>query len=332
MFRVIVAGFITVCSCSFLLFGRPAFSGPQRSFILIGSGSMTNVYYSIGGGVCKFAVLGYSEADTSGRQLVCSTSTTAGSVYNLNSIRRGAMDIGVAQSDIGYRAYVGDDIHSDIPPMSNLRLLASMHREYLTIVVRRDSGINAIDDIKGKRINIGAPGTGVRAAVLNLFKVKKWTTGDFLVASDLRSSEQVQALCDGKIDVITDFVGHPNAGMQEASATCDAVTIPLDSSLIAALVEKYPYYDAGVIPGHMYKNNSEDVSTISVRASMYATTALSDDIAYTVVKSIASNIDRFRELSGALAGFKVEDLLTGESTVPLHDGATRFYKEVGMLK
>ena len=331
MLRAIVAGFITICSCSFLLFGRPAFSESRKSFVLIGSGSMTNVYYSIGGGLCKFVVLGYGE--TGGpEQLICSTSTTAGSVYNLNSMRRGTMDIGVAQSDIGYHAYAGDDIYSGIPPMDNLRLLASMHKEYLTIVVRKDSGIKSIDDIKGKRINVGAPGTGVRTAVLSLLKTKGWTVKDFLVASDLKSSEQVQALCDGKIDVITDFVGHPNAGMQEASATCDAVALSLDDALVVELVEKYPYYTAGLIPGNTYNNNPQDIKTISVRASVYATTALSDEMAYTIAKSIVSNIDRFHELSGALRELTLRDLVTSGSTVPLHDGAERFYREAGMLK
>ncbi|ACZ49305.1 putative transport protein [Anaplasma centrale str. Israel] len=327
---MIIAGFITVCSCSFLLFGRPAFSESQRDFVLIGSGSMTNVYYSIGGGVCKFVVLGHGKANKPG-QLICSTSTTAGSVYNLNSMRRGTMDIGVAQSDIGYHAYTGDDIYSGIPPMDSLRLLASMHKEYFTIVVRKDSNIKSIDDIKGKRINVGAPGTGVRTAVISLLKTKGWTIKDFLVASDLKASEQVQALCDGKIDVITDFVGHPNAGMQEASATCDAVALSLDDALIAELVEKYPYYAAGVIPGNTYKSNPQDVKTISVRASIYATTALSDEIAYAVVKSVASNIDRFRELSGALRKLTLKDLVTSGSAVPLHNGAARFYEEIGML-
>ncbi|MGN7661142.1 MAG: TAXI family TRAP transporter solute-binding subunit [Anaplasma sp.] len=331
MLRVIVAGFIVACSCTFLLFGKLAFSGSQRSFVLIGSGSITNVYYSIGGGVCKFAALSHSEINKS-KRLVCATSATAGSVYNLNSIRRGAMDIGVAQSDIGYHAYVGNDLYGGTPPMDNLRLLASMHREYLTITVRKDSGINSIDDIKGKRINIGAPGTGVRTAIIALLKTKGWTIRDFLVTSDLRSSEQVQALCDGKVDVITDFVGHPNAAMQEASATCDAVMISLGDDLISEMTKEYPYYHKGTIPAHTYINNSEKVDTISVRASMFATTALSDEMAYVVVKSIVSNMDRFRELSGALRGLKVEDLTGGRrGSVPLHDGAAKFYREIGVL-
>ncbi|WP_227013262.1 TAXI family TRAP transporter solute-binding subunit, partial [Anaplasma marginale] len=308
MLRAVVAGFITICSCSFLLFGRPAVSASQKSFLLVGTGSMTNIYYSVGGGVCKFVVLGHGEAGGS-EQLICSTSTTAGSVYNLNSMRRGAMDIGMAQSDVGYHAYTGNGVYSGIPPMDNLRLLASMHKEYLTIVVRKDSGIKSIDDIKGKKMNVGAPGTGVRTAILNLFETKGWTIKDLLVASDLKSSEQIQALCDGKVDVIADFVGHPNAGMQEASATCDAVALSLDDALMAEFVEKYPYYTAGLIPGNTYKNNPQDVKTISVRASMYATTALSDEMAYAVVKSVASHIDRFRELSGALRKLVLRDLV-----------------------
>ncbi|WP_410519530.1 TAXI family TRAP transporter solute-binding subunit [Candidatus Anaplasma sp. TIGMIC] len=335
---MIVTGFVALCSLSFMFFSdlALAFSPKQRDFVLIGTGSMMGVYYSIGGGVCKFIVADYNEAYPV-RKLICSTASTSGSVYNLNSMRRGTMDVGAAQSDIGYYAYVGKDVYKNVPPMENLRLLAYLHREYLTLVVKQDSGIKTVDDIKGKRVNIGAPGTGVRSAMLSLIKAKGWTTGDFLVTSDLKSSEQVQALCDGKVDVISDFVGHPNASMQEATATCNAVAISLDPELIFVLTKKHPYYQEGVIPGGTYVNIRDDVRTISVRASMYATAELSDEMAYFVVKSIASNLVRFRELSGALRTLTLPDLVGGASddvhsfAVPLHPGAEKFFKDSGIL-
>ena len=338
MLRVIVAGFVTLCSFSFLFFSNVALSvSKQRDFVLIGTGSMMGVYYPMGGGICKFIVAVHDENDSQEKKLICSTASTAGSVYNLNSMRRGTMDVGVAQSDIGYYAYKGENLYNGVPPMKDLRLLAYMHREYLTLIVKRNSGIKTIDDIKGKRINIGAPGTGVRSAMLSLIKVKGWTTKDFLVTSDLKSSEQVQALCDGKIDVVSDFVGHPNAAMQEAVATCDAVALVLDSGLISQLVEKYPYYHEGVVPVGTYMNMQYDIHTISVRASMFATAALSDDMAYLVVKSVASNLSRLRDISGALKDLTLFDLVgesrsgSGRSAVPLHSGAEKFYKDSGLL-
>ena len=343
MLRVIVTGFVTLCSFSFLFFSNIALSeSEQRAFVLIGTGSMMGVYYPMGGGICKFIVAVHDENDSDEKKkLICSTASTAGSVYNLNSMRRGTMDVGVAQSDIGYYAYKGENLYNGVPPMKDLRLLAYMHREYLTLVVKRNSGIKTIDDIKGKRINIGAPGTGVRSAMLSLIKTKGWTTKDFLVTSDLKSSEQVQALCDGKIDVVSDFVGHPNAAMQEAVATCDAVALVLDSGLISQLVEQYPYYHKGVVPMGTYMNMQYDIHTISVRASMFATTELSDDMAYLVVKSVASNLSRLKDVSGALRDLTISDLVGGDSqsetagggklAVPLHSGAEKFYRDSGLL-
>ncbi|ANC34261.1 NMT1/THI5 like protein [Anaplasma phagocytophilum] len=337
MLRGIVTCFVALCSLSFLFFTNVALSAdaPSRDFVLIGSGSMTGVYYSIGGGLCKFVVSGYRERHP-GDALICSTASTSGSVYNLNAMRRGAMDIGAAQSDIGYYAYAGKNLYSGEQPMQNLRLLAQLHREYLTLIVRADSGIKTIDDIKGKRVNIGAPGTGIRTAMLGLMELKGWTTKDFLVTSDLRASEQVQALCDGKVDVISDFIGHPNASMQEVAATCGSVVLSLDDDLIAQVIEKYPYYQAGMIPGNTYSNIPYDVHTISIRASIYGTTELSDEMAYITVKSIASNLVRFRELSGALRNLTLADL-PGASTrgsafeVPLHEGAEKFYRDFGLI-
>lgn len=337
MLRAMAVWFVAFCSFVFLFSGGHAFSGAtKRDFVLIGTGSMTGIYYSIGGGVCKFIVSGYAGLNPL-KKLVCSTSSTAGSVYNLNSMRRGVMDIGAAQSDVGYYAYSGNGIYEGVPPMSDLRLLAYLHKEHFTIAVRKDSGIKTIDDIKGKRVNIGAPGTGVRNAMMTLFKVKGWTQKDFLVTSDLKSSEQVQALCDGKLDVISDFIGHPNAAMQEAVATCDAITLSFDRDFVRELIKEYPYYHKGLIPGNTYANNPNDTHTISVRASMYATTSLSDEMAYLVVKSIASNFSKFRELNGALKNLTLRDLVgqygdAGTLNVPLHNGALGFYREVGFIE
>ena len=190
----------------------------KKQYILIGTGSMTGVYYPIGSSICRFIAADYGNDDNS---IVCSISSTTGSVYNLNSMRHANMDIGIVQSDLEYYAYNGIGLYEKMPAMRHLRILSSLHKEYLTIVVRANSNISVIDDIKGKRVNIGSPGTGVRIAMLKLLNEKKWGRKDFAVMAELKSSEQAQALCDNKIDVMVDVVGHPNAAIQEAAATCD---------------------------------------------------------------------------------------------------------------
>ncbi|CEI85461.1 immunogenic protein [Ehrlichia minasensis] len=299
----------------------------SRQYILIGTGSMTGVYYPIGGSICRFITSDYK---SNNNKVICSISSTTGSVYNLNSIRYSNMDVSIVQSDLEYYAYHGLGFYEKMLPMENLRMLASLHREYLTIVVRKNSNILVIDDIKGKRINIGSPGTGVRVAMLKLLNEKGWTRKDFSVMAELKSSEQAQALCDNKIDVMVDIIGHPNASIQEASATCDIMFVPLDDKLIDDLHAKYPYYQKDVINGSLY-NNSSNINTVSVKASLVTTTDLSDDLAYKIVKSMVTHLQELRGVTGSLKTITVKDMAKSDIT-PMHDGAKRYYKEIGAIK
>ncbi|MGN7619235.1 MAG: TAXI family TRAP transporter solute-binding subunit [Ehrlichia sp.] len=298
-----------------------------KQYVLIGTGSMTGVYYPIGNSICKFIVSDYSKDSN---KIICSISSTTGSVYNLNSIRYSNMDISIVQSDLEYYAYNGLGFYEKMPPMDNLRLLSSLHREYLTVVVRKNSNISVIDDIKGKRINIGSPGTGVRVAMLKLLNEKGWSRKDFSVMAELKSSEQAQALCDNKIDVMVDMIGHPSALIQEASATCAITFVPLDDKLIDDLHTKYPYYQKDVINGSLY-NSSQDVQTISVKASLVVTTDLSDDLAYRIVKSLVTHINELRGIAGALKALTIKDMVRSD-VLPLHDGAKRYYEEIGAIE
>ncbi|WDM84867.1 TAXI family TRAP transporter solute-binding subunit [Ehrlichia sp. JZT12] len=299
----------------------------SKQYILIGTGSMTGVYYPIGGSICRFIASDYGKDINN--KVICSISSTTGSVYNLNSIRYSNMDISIVQSDLEYYAYNGLGFYEKMPPMENLRLLSSLHREYLTFVVRKNSNISVIDDIKGKRVNIGSPGTGVRVAMLKLLKEKGWSKKDFSVMAELKSSEQAQALCDNKIDVMVDVIGHPNALIQEASATCAITFIPLDDKLINDLHMKYPYYQKDIINGSLY-NSSSDIRTVSVKASLVTTTDLSDDLAYKVVKSLVTHLHELRGITGALKTLTVKDMVRSD-VLPLHNGAKRYYKEIGAI-
>ncbi|QGR02474.1 TAXI family TRAP transporter solute-binding subunit [Ehrlichia ruminantium] len=302
-------------------------SSKDKQYILIGTGSMTGVYYPIGSSICRFIAADYGNDENS---IICSISSTSGSVYNLNSMRYANMDIGIIQSDLEYYAYNGIGLYEKMPAMKNLRILSSLHKEYLTIVVRSNSNILTIDDIKGKRVNIGSPGTGVRIAMLKLLNEKGWSRKDFAVMAELKSSEQAQALCDNKIDVMVDVVGHPNAAIQEAAATCDIKLISLDDNLIDSLHAKYPYYQRDIIYGSLY-NNLPDVQTVSVKASLIATTELSDDLAYKVVKSLVTHLNELHSITGALRNLTVKDMVQSDIT-PLHNGARRYYKEIGIVK
>jgi hypothetical protein len=297
----------------------------QEKFITIGTGGQTGVYYVVGQSICRLV-----NRNTAETNLKCTAPSTGGSVANINAIRAGDMDMGVAQSDAQFNAYNGiGDFEGD--PFENLRAVFSVHPEPFTVVARADSGIETFADIKGKRINVGNPGSGTFATmevVMDAFGIQM---SDLALASELKPAEQSAALGDNKVDAITYTVGHPNGSIQEASSTVDARLIPVTGPEIDKLIEEHPYYAKAVIPGGMYAGNPDDVETFGVKATFVTSADVSDDVVYEVVKSVFDNFDRFKGLHPAFANLKEEDMITQGLSAPLHPGAEKYYQERGWL-
>jgi TRAP transporter TAXI family solute receptor len=206
----------------------------------------------------------------------------------------------------------------------------SVHPEPFTVIARADSGIKTFEDLKGKRVNIGNPGSGQRGTMEVLMDKMGWTLGDFALASELKAAEQSAALCDNKVDAIIYAVGHPNGSIQEASTSCDSILIPVTGPVIDELVAANPFYAKATIPGGMYKGTDEDVETFGVLATFVSSTATDSDTVYAVVAAVFDNFDRFKNLHPAFANLKPETMVTDGLSAPLHDGAAKYFKEKGM--
>ncbi|NVK30177.1 MAG: TAXI family TRAP transporter solute-binding subunit, partial [Gammaproteobacteria bacterium] len=187
-------------------------------FISIGTGGVTGVYYPTGGAVCRMMNKGRKE-----HGIRCAVESTGGSVYNINTIRAGELEFGVAQSDWQHHAYNGTSKFEDAGAFEGLRAVLSIHPEPFTVVARADSGIRNLEDLKGKRVNIGNPGSGQRGTMEVLMAEMGWTKDDFALASELKAAEQSAALCDNNIDAMVYTVGHPSGSIQEATTACDSV-------------------------------------------------------------------------------------------------------------
>lgn len=298
----------------------------EETFITIGTGGQTGVYYQVGGAVCRLVNRG-----TDDHGIKC-THTTGGSVDNINGIRNGDLDFGVAQADWQYHAYNGTA--PDTFPegaFKDLRAVFSVHPEPFTVVARADSGIKTFEDLVGKRVNVGNPGSGARATMEVVMEAMGWTMDDFALASELKSAEQAAALCDNKIDVFVFVVGHPSGTMEEAATTCDVNFIPVQNEAIDKLVQERPYYSYATIPAGMYRGQDEDVTVFGVGATFVSSTATSEDTVYHVVKAVFDNFDRFRRLHPAFANLQKEKMITNNLSAPLHDGAAKYYKEAGLM-
>ncbi len=302
----------------------PSVSAQQ--FVTIGTGGVTGVYYPTGGAICRLVNKGKSE-----HGIRCSVESTGGSVYNLNAIAEGELDMGVAQSDWQYHAYHGTSKFSDAGPNKDLRAVFSIHPEPFTVVARADSGIKNFQDLKGKRVNIGNPGSGQRGTMEVVMAKMGWTKDDFKLATELKSSEQSGALCDNKIDAIVFTVGHPSGSIQEATTSCDSVLVNVTGPEIEELVKENDYYRMATIPAGMYRGNDEDTTTFGVGATFVSSAKVSEDIIYQVVKAVFEDFDQFKKLHPAFSILKKEEMVKDGLSAPLHDGAKKYFKEAGLL-
>jgi hypothetical protein len=307
-----------------LTIGVPVWA--EQTFVTIGTGGVTGVYYPTGGAICRLVNKKRKE-----HGIRCSTESTGGSVFNLNTIRAGDLDMGVAQSDWQYHAYHGSSKFKDKGANKELRAIFSVHPEPFTVVARADSGIRNFGDMKGKRVNVGNPGSGQRGTMEVLMEALGWKMSDFALASELKSSEQSMALCDNKIDAMVFTVGHPSGSIKEATTSCDSVLVNVTGSAVDMLVAENDFYRTATIPGGMYSGNANDTKTFGVGATFVTSTQTSEDVIYQVVKAVFENFDTFRKFHPAFRNLDKRQMIKDGLSAPLHAGAVKYYKEAGLM-
>ena len=299
----------------------------ETTFVTIGTGGVTGVYYPTGGAIARLVNKGKKE-----HGIRASVESTGGSTYNLNAIASGELEMGVAQSDWQYHAWNGTSKFKEKGPNKDLRAVFSVHPEPFTVVARADSGIKNFEDLKGKRVNIGNPGSGQRGTMEVVMEKMGWTKDDFKLASELKSAEQSKALCDNKIDAIVFTVGHPSGSIKEATTSCDSVLVNVQGAAIDALVEENDYYRTATVPAGMYRGNDQDTLTFGVGATFVTSAKVPENVIYVVVKSVFENFDDFKKLHPAFSVLKKEEMVKDGLSAPLHDGAAKYYKEAGLIK
>jgi hypothetical protein len=297
----------------------------QQKYITIGTGGVTGVYYAAGGAICRLV-----NKDRKSHGIRCSVESTGGSVFNINTIKAGELDMGVAQSDVHYNAFKG--LKQFKAPMAELRAVFSLHPEPFTVVARKDLNIRSFAEFKGKKFNVGNPGSGTRASMEELLASMGWKMSDFGLASELKADEQGPALCDGKIDGFFYGVGHPSANIQDPTTTCGARLVSLTGPAVDQLVKARPYYAYATIPGGLYPNNAQETKTYGVLATLVSSSKVPSDTVYHVVKAVFDNFEELKKLHPALAVLQPEHMVRDGLSAPLHDGAVKYYREKGWMK
>jgi hypothetical protein len=285
------------------------------------------VYYPAGGAICRLV-----NKDRAKHGIRCSVESTGGSVFNVNTIRAGELDLGVAQSDVQFHATKGSGGFQKDGAFRELRAVFALHPEPVTVVGRKELNAKSFSDFKGKRFNVGNPGSGTRATAEELLNAMGWKMSDFSLASELKADEHGPALCDGKIDGFLYLVGHPSANIQDPTTVCGAKLVNVTGPAVDKLVKQNPYYANATIPGGMYPGNDQDVRTYGVVASVVSSSKVPANTVYAVVKAVFDNFDEFKKLHPAFANLKPENMVKDGLSAPLHDGAVKYYKEKGWVK
>jgi uncharacterized protein len=323
---VLRSSLAAAAGAAFMLVAAPA-AVAQQKFITVGTGGVTGVYYAAGGAICRLV-----NKDRAKHGIRCSVESTGGSVFNVNTIKAGELDLGFAQSDVQFNAAKGQGAFKDAGAYADLRAVFSVHPEPFTVVARKEANIKTFADFKGKRFNVGNPGSGTRASLEEMLAAMGGKLTDFSLASELKADEHGPALCDGKIDGFFYGVGHPSANIQDPTTACGAKLVSVSGPFVDKLVAEKPFYAKATIPGGLYPNNPEATQTYGVLATVVTSSKAPAESVYQVVKAVFDNFDEFKKLHPALANLKPEEMITNGLSAPLHEGAVKYYKEKGWMK
>lgn len=307
----------------------PAPAEAKTKFLTIGTGGITGVYYPTGGAIAR--IVNKKKAEYGMRLTV---ESTGGSVFNINAIMAGDLDFGVVQSDRQFQAFNGSpNSEWDGNPQKNLRALFAVHPESITLLAAVDAGINSIQDLKGKRVNIGNPGSGQRQNSIDALTAVGIDYEKDIQAESLKAAEAPGMLQDGRLDAFFYTVGHPSGAFKEATSGVREVKF-IEIKLPDSFYQKFAYYAPSVIPvmsNYPSAANKSDVASFGVKATFVTSSKVKEKYVYGLVKEVFENFDDFKKLHPAYAVLTKQNMLEGLSA-PMHPGALKYFKEVGLMK
>jgi TRAP transporter TAXI family solute receptor len=298
--------------------GRSEEAAPTR--LAVATGGTAGVYFPLGG---AFANIITERVDG----VTANAESTGASVVNVNLLNNGEVDFALMQNDIAYYAFNGVEMFSDNPALTNLRGIAVLYPEVVQIVVNANAGIESVEDLRGRRVAVGAPGSGAEANARQILTAHGISYDD-IRADFLSFAEAADALRDGNVDAAFVTAGTPTAAVTDVSTTHNVRLLSIDSGIANALMAEYPFYDVVTIPAGTYNNQAEDVQTVTVLAMLSVRAGLSDDMVYNITKGLFENLNMFAAAHARGGNLSLDSALSG-MPLELHPGAARFYQEMG---
>ncbi|MCX7341994.1 MAG: TAXI family TRAP transporter solute-binding subunit [Hyphomicrobiales bacterium] len=324
----VACGLAGAAACALLVIGaltasaRPS-AAQDMTYLSLGTGAVNGVYFPAGRAICR--LFNRTAAPLTAR---CGVESTPGSVYNMTKLRQSELEFAMVQSDTASDAFAGRGPFAGRPEPS-LRSVASLHPELITIVARAGSGIGSLDDLRLKRLNTGVLGSGSRTTWSALEDAAGWSVVDRPVLSELKPDVALTALCNDQLDAVLLLVGHPSAVVRRSLDACDTRIVPVAGAAIDRLAAAVPHFQTGTIPATAYGLPAE-LPSFGVRAVLVTTAGMGDDIVYAMTRAILRNIDDLRHSHPALAGLTPQQMMKDAIVAPLHPGALRAYRELGL--
>ena len=316
---------LLICQVLFLLFSIPSCSQEKTDFFTIGTGGSLGNYYPTGRAIARIV---NKKQEAHGFRL--QEKETSGSVFNIDAIMAGDIAFCIAQADRQYQAVNGLAEWKGRGPQKDLRAVFSLYTESVTVVATRKSGIRTIQDLKGKRVDIGHTGSGIRQNSIDALAAAGIDWKKDIIVYGEQPDDRSDMYLHGELDAFIHTVGHPSTDIRFAvNSVPEAQLIPLVN--IEKLMSKRPYYSESFIPIELYPgvNNKKDVETVGVKATFLTSAKISDDVVYAITKAIFDDFESLGEYDPVLNTFRKESMLEG-LTAPIHSGALRYYKEIGL--
>ncbi|WP_142847415.1 TAXI family TRAP transporter solute-binding subunit [Telmatospirillum sp. J64-1] len=293
--------------------------------LVVGGGEVGGYFYSEAGAICRIL---NKNRDVLGKR--CLVEPSSGTAANVVGLREGNLDLALMQSRGQAYALKGEDAFKELGPFEEMRSLFSLHGEAVVMAVRKDSDIKDGTDLKGKKVNLGRPDSFQRSMAESVLATYNLQHGDLEAVLEIELSQQGQALCEGRMDAAFFTAVHPAAGLQETLNQCEVELVSLTGKPMEAMLSNQAQFSALTIPAETYQGQTEDVVTFGTVATVVATEDMPEDEAYTIVKSVWENLDALADMVPVLGTIHRDRMHRAGLTAPLHPGAEKFFKEVGL--
>lgn len=306
------------------LIGLTSVPAQALNFFSVGSGDIDGNYYRVASAICTLI-----NRDMQG-DMRCSPESTAGSIYNLQALRDGQLEVAIVQSDWQKHAAEATSVFADDGPMTGLRGVMALYDEAFTLLARRDAGITSFADLAGKRVDIGHPSSGRQATMRVVMGLYRMSTDDFAALTELQTGPALEELCAGRVDATVLITGHPSASLAATLQDCDVQIVPLTGPEIQGFIAAHDEYNAAVIAAGTYPGLTIDIPSFAVTATVVTLDSADGAIIGALVSETLDNLGTLRQTAPVLRGLDPATMRVEGFSVPLHPAAAAAFDAAGL--